>query len=82
MNVFYEWRKLIICIILFVLLFALQHFTGADFSGPIGSLIDYALVLLGIGALKNSILSTTERKTLRSKINDSSKPKILSDESS
>lgn len=64
MNFFYEWRKLLICIGLFLLLFALQHFTGYDFSGPLNTLIQFSMTLLGVSAIRYSVLSTSERKVL------------------
>lgn len=68
MNFFYEWRKLLICIGLFLMLFALQHFTGYDFSGSLNTLIQFAMTLLGVSAVRYSILSTSERKALNEKL--------------
>ncbi|MBV6480208.1 MAG: hypothetical protein HGGPFJEG_03060 [Ignavibacteria bacterium] len=65
MTFFQEWRKLIICIVLFMLLFGLQYFTDYDFSGTLKTLIDFALTLLGVSALRYSVLSTSERNALR-----------------
>ena len=68
MNFFYEWRKLLICIALFLMLFTLQHFTGYDFSGSLNTLIQFSMTLLGVSAVRYSILSTSERKALNNNL--------------
>lgn len=63
-----EWKKLLICIALFLMLFALQHFTGFDFSGTIKALLDFAMTLLGVNAVRYSILSSSEREAINKNI--------------
>ena len=63
-----EWKKLLICVVLFLLLFALQFFTGADFSGTQKTLLDFAMTLLGVNALRYSVLSGSERKVIQNTV--------------
>lgn len=65
MSFYQEWKKTIWCVGLFVLLFALQYFTGSDFSSWTNTLLDLIMGTLGVGAVRYSILSGSERKLLK-----------------
>lgn len=63
-NIWQEYRKMIICLFLLLVLFALQYATGNDLSEHINGFINLLLALLAGGAVKFSVLKTSERKLL------------------
>jgi hypothetical protein len=69
-NFFYEWRKLLLCVTIVIILSLLQHFFKTDFSDTIKDLISYCKVLLGAAALRYSVLSTSERKELNKDVKE------------
>lgn len=60
----HEWKKLLACLVGIVFLLAITHFTGQDMTAWIKQLLDLLVLLLGAGAVKYSVLSTSERKNI------------------
>ena len=52
------------CLVLLLFLIAIQQLTGRDLSGFTNQVLGFMITLLGAGAVKYSVLKTSERETL------------------
>jgi hypothetical protein len=57
-----EWKKLIACLVMLAVLFVIKYTGQGEMDLWISQLLDYIMVLLGAGAVKYSVLSTSERE--------------------
>lgn len=60
-----EYKKLLACLIMLIFIIAVQAITGKDLNNWVNNLLDYAMMLLGAGVVKFSVLKTSERDFLR-----------------
>lgn len=57
-----EWKKLIACLVMLAVLFVIKANGQGEMDVWISQVLDYIMVLLGAGAVKYSVLSTSERE--------------------
>lgn len=60
-----EYKKLLACLVMLIFIIAIQAITGKDLNNWVNNLLDYAIMLLGAGVVKFSVLKTSERDFLR-----------------
>lgn len=68
MSFLEEYKKMLACLVLLIFLVVLQYVTGQDMTGWIKQVLDVCMILLGAGAIKFSVLKTSERQLIKSKL--------------
>lgn len=73
MSFLQEYKKMLTCLVFLIILLLVQYFTGRDLSTFINDLISGMTILLFGGAVKYSVLKTSERQMLNGESNEKSK---------